>query len=99
MLERRNIVLHRHARGTTGEAKVSSRIHIAGFVISSGFAWVMASLPTTAHAKRGGTIPISDAPVCTVVVQATKRGFETPGVTGAGLVQGLLFCQSEQSPD
>jgi len=73
MLDRRNIVLHRSARGTTGEAKVSSRIHIAGFVISSGFAWVMASLPTTAHAKRGGTIPISGAPVCTVVVQATKR--------------------------
>jgi hypothetical protein len=50
----------------------------------------MASLPTTAHAKRGGTIPISGAPVCTVVVQATKRSFETPGVTGAGLVQELL---------
>ena len=34
-----------------------------------GFAWVVASLPTTAHAKRGGTIPMTVPSVCTVVVR------------------------------
>jgi hypothetical protein len=29
----RNIALHRFARGTTGEAKVSSRIHFAGLLL------------------------------------------------------------------
>jgi hypothetical protein len=44
-----------------------------GFVISSGFAWVVVSLPTTAYAKRGGTIPMRVPSVCTVVVHAVKR--------------------------
>ncbi|KII30483.1 hypothetical protein NL64_17570 [Pseudomonas fluorescens] len=52
---------------------MSVPVSYRGFVISSGFAWVQVSLPTTAHVKRGGTIPMGVPSVCTVVVHAVKR--------------------------
>ena len=51
---------------------MSVPVSYRGFVISSGFAWVEVSLPTTAHVKRGGTIPMGVPSVCTVVVHVLK---------------------------
>jgi len=68
----RHIELHRWAHSTTDGSKFVP-VSYRGFVISSGFAWVEVSLPTTAHAKRGGTIPMTVPSVCTVVVHVVKR--------------------------
>ena len=54
---------HSVTPSTTGQAEFVPASY-RGFVISSGFAWAGVSLPTTAPAKRGGTIPIHGAHVC-----------------------------------